>query len=383
MPGRGDTRARARARRQSIEDAARRLRYDFLAQQAKRLGASAVLLGHTADDQAETVLLHLVRGSGLQGLAAMRPRSAWPLGAGPEAGRPLLALGRADTERYCREQGINPREDPTNQLPAATRNRVRHQILPGLRSINPRVTEALCRLADLASSDVGYLEHVANAAFHEVGLVGADAVSFEREALNSLPGAISRRVVRLGAAHLAGSPSDLEAQHVDRVLALLAGRPRTISLPQGLVAVSDSQGVTLTRGGNGCAEPIPETELTIPGRIIAGAWLIEAQIVAPPEDPRGAAANEAYLDADALRGAVTVRSRRPGDRLRPLGLSGEKKVQDILVDAKVPARLRDGVPLVADAGGVLWVVGHCLDARAAVGPRAGGSLRLTFLFAER
>ena len=121
----------------------------------------------------------------------------------------------------------------------------------------------------------------------------------------------------------------------------------------------------------------------MPGRTIAGGWVVEGRIVAPPADPRRAPPNEAYLDADALGGTVTVRSRRPGDKLRPLGLDGEKKVQDILVNAKVPSRLRDGVPIVSDAAGIIWIVGHCIEARAAVGPRTARALRLTFLPADR
>ena len=145
--GRGDVAARSRREGQSVETAARTLRYGFLRREAKARAASVVMLGHTLDDQAESVLLHIIRGSGLDGLAGMRPRSPWPFGRGPEVARPLLALGREETERYCNDAGLQPRQDPTNELLIATRNRVRHEVLPALRAINPGVSEALARLA--------------------------------------------------------------------------------------------------------------------------------------------------------------------------------------------------------------------------------------------
>src|SRR5262249_39392775 len=125
VTGSAEVRETARRNHRSIEDAARSLRYAFLAEQAHAVGASCISAGHTRDDQAETVLIHLIRGASLDGLAGMRPRSAWPFGPGPDVARPLLALRHADTERYCRELGIQPRADPTNDLPIATRNRIR------------------------------------------------------------------------------------------------------------------------------------------------------------------------------------------------------------------------------------------------------------------
>src|SRR5436309_2670989 len=130
VTGAADVRASAHRNHHSVEDTARRLRYAFLGEHVLSSSASCVSVGHTMDDQAETVLLHLIRGSGLDGLAGMRARAPWPFGAGPDLARPLLGLRRRDTERYCRQPGIEPRADPTNELPIASRNRLRHEPLP-------------------------------------------------------------------------------------------------------------------------------------------------------------------------------------------------------------------------------------------------------------
>lgn len=378
--GEGDVRAQARAARQSIEEAARHLRYAFLAREAERLGAAVVATGHTRDDQAETVLLHVLRGSGMEGLAGMRPRSPWPFGPGPALVRPLLCLARAETERYCQEAGIQPREDPTNRLLEATRNRVRHRVLPAARSINPRAAEALARLAEAAALDAAHLEREAEEAWRALARREEGAVSFPRREFAALDPALAVRLLRRAVDRLAGPGAELGAAHIEALLAAL-GKPGTVrvSLPRGLTAWADPRALRIGRSGPPPAPPIPETPLPVPGRIELPAWEVEAEVVGPaPPAPPPAGPLEAWLDADAVGGPITVRSRRPGDRLRPLGLGGEKKVQDILVDAKVPRAERDGVPIVCAPWGIAWVVGHRMDERAALGPGSRRALRLRF-----
>ena len=373
--GAGNVRARVRRTGESLEDAARRMRYAFLAREARKRKASVVVTGHTLDDQAESVLLHLLRGSGVGGLAGIRARSSWPVGNGPEAARPLLELSRADAQRYCRELGIEPCQDPTNELPVATRNRVRSDLLPALRRFNPRITKALARLASTAARDSDYVESQAEAVWQAVARVTPDRVTFSREWLAELHPAVTARLLRRAVAELAGSAIDVEAAHVERLLEALGKRRERASLPHGLTAVLDGRSLTFVRGTPAAARPIPERRLVVPGVTEAGGWRFEVQEVAAPKQRRTGAL-EALLDADALRGALMVRSRRPGDRLRPLGLGGEKKLQDVLVDAKVPAAERDAVPLVCDEGGIAWVVGHCTDERVALGPDSRRALRI-------
>jgi tRNA(Ile)-lysidine synthase len=175
---------------------------------------------------------------------------------------------------------------------------------------------------------------------------------------------MTKRLIRFAVERLAGTNAGLEATHIDAIGEIAGKGTGIVSLPNGLTASANSQSVLFTRGEPVKAVPITETRLTIPGVVNVSKFEFEARLVPYSEDlwlaPLG---REVYLDAKATQCGLTVRSRRPGDRLRPRGLGGEKKVQDIFVDAKVPASERDGVPLVCAGDQVVWVVGHCIDER--------------------
>lgn len=364
--GSGGVRARARAHQESIEDAARRLRYAFLAEQAALAGASCVVTGHTMDDQAETVLLHLIRGAGLDGLAGMRDRSCWPFGDGPAIARPLLCLTREETVRYCTGIGIHPREDSTNLAPIATRNKVRHRLVPELRKLNPRIVEAIARLSQSVIEDAGYLEETARHYFPRQATVSEEGVRLRRSSLTSDAPAMGNRWIRLAIESLAGTDAGLEAVHVDAVRKIAIKGRGTVALPNELRVTANSRSLVFTRGEHTKAMPITETRLNVPGVTRLSKWRITTQLLPIPRESIAARLRDAYLDAGKTGRDLTVRSRRAGDRLRPLGLGGEKKLQDVLVDAKVPAAERDGVPLVCRGQDIVWVVGHCIDQRYAI-----------------
>ena len=372
----GDTRGYATEHHASLEDAARRLRYAFLAAESSAVGASAVVVGHTLDDQAETVLLHLSRGAGLAGVRGMSRRTPWPIDHGPELARPLLLLRREDTERYCREAGVTPRRDPTNDMLAATRNRVRLEVMPALRRLNPRIEEALARFADAAGADADYLDELAGQAFGALATSHGSDVTIPRRELAALPRPLASRLIRLAFAQAHGTVADLEAAHVEAVLDALHGPPGSHSLPGGVTATLDQTSLIIANGRPTPSGPIEPVALGVPGRVVAGAYAIETWL-GPPSTMRADNALEAYLDADKTGADLTVRSRRPGDRLRPLGLGGQKKLQDILVDAKVPARDRDAIPLVCAGDQIAWVVGHCIDERYALNSSSRQAIHLT------
>jgi tRNA(Ile)-lysidine synthase len=372
VTGAGDVKRRSKKEGESIEEAARNLRYRFLGREAKRAGATAVVVGHTQDDRAETVLLHLIRGSGLDGLAAMPPRSPWPFGDGPEVARPLLNITRREVERYCEDLGLEPRRDPTNDLPVATRNRLRSELMPVLRSFNPKAAEALARLADLVAGDSAYLDQLADAEWQRLAQVANGHLSFDRRALLALPAAIAVRVLRRGAGQIGAQP---EAVHLERALAEAVKQRSRVSIPGGVVII-DPEHVSFAKDQVRPAKRrLGPKSLSIPGRTRAGGWSIEAtKVERDAARPRDAFA--ALLDIDAIDGPLAVRSRRPGDRLRPLGLGGSKKLQDILVDAKVPQAKRDQVPVIEDRLGIVWVAGHCIDQRVAVSSKTRRVMRL-------
>jgi tRNA(Ile)-lysidine synthase len=369
--GQGDVRAHARQHRLSVEEAARELRYRFLAEQAEKAAINVVATGHTADDQAETVLMHLVRGSGLTGLAGMRPSSSWPFLGRDDLllVRPLLEVSRAETERYCQEEGLSPCLDVTNLLLGPLRNRVRHQLLPLLRRYNPKIEAALLRLAAATARDLAYLEETAGAFWDDLAIEDKGSVAFRRSELAALSPAIRSRLLQAACQQLLADTRQIEAVHIHSMVEALAKPAASrLSLPGGLAFAVDAEFVRLSLGREAAARvrPIPETPLAVPGRTTVAGWLIEAETLPGRRVEAGADPYEAFLDYQAISDQLTVRSRRRGDRFRPLGLGGEKKLQDYLVDAKVPRDERDGVPLVCASWGIAWVVGQRIDERARV-----------------
>jgi tRNA(Ile)-lysidine synthase len=244
----GDVADRARTRKETVEEAARNLRYVFLAEEARRVGADLVAVGHTRDDRAETVLMHIIRGSGLEGLAVMNVLDSWPFGTGPDVFRPLLDLTREETRRYCQESGIEPRDDPTNELLIATRNRVRHEVMPLLRSINPRVDEALSRLADSAAADSAYLDQATREVWAAVAREDRSDIEFDRLSLLRLHPAMPPRLLRMAALRLGGPVPAHE--RVDQAMSALAKGRGKIEFPGGILLVASRDKLKVSRGSS-------------------------------------------------------------------------------------------------------------------------------------
>ena len=372
----------------SFEAAARELRYRFLGRAAESAGAAAVALGHNAGDQAETVLMHLIRGTGLDGLRGMDGLSVWHSSDGQQQVRlfrPLLTATKDDLRCYCQQQGIAYREDPANRDMRFTRNQVRHQLLPLLREYNPRVSEALVRFARAASDDMDFLDIETDKAWTQLARTGRGTVSFDRAALARLPKALQARILRKTYEELAGSRRRLQQSHVDAMMGLLdGGAAREVVLPFGLRLVST--GVTLDMiSGPQHGPPTLEGEqaLAVPQRgalaVVTGlpGWKVhvkwsDANSAVPP-DPL-----EALLDVGHDKPALSVRGRRRGDRFQPYGMAGEKKLQDFLVNQKVAAANRDAIPLVVCGGMIAWVVGHRVANWAAVTPESRYVLSIRF-----
>jgi tRNA(Ile)-lysidine synthase len=383
--GEDDVRPHARASGLSLEEAARELRYRFLAQAAADAGSSVVAVGHTADDQTETVLMHILRGSGLVGLGGMTPSAAWPVkvgGGAPTVVRPLLEVARAETSGYCRERGVRPLEDPTNRSLAPLRNRVRHELLPVLRRYNPRVDAALQRLARAAAADQGIVDGMAAAVLAEGGAAYEGEIRLSRRRLQDLPDTLRLHVLRLATRQLLGEVRDIGATHLqDMAQASLKEVGTRLDLPHGLRLSVDYEHVALA-GGRPDEPPstLPEEPVTlaVPGSTRVGPWLFQTEVTDLPAAVAGGA-EEALVDLDAVGEELWVRRRRPGDRFQPLGLRAEKKLQDFFVDAKVPRGQRDGVPLLCARRGVVWVVGHRIAEWARIRGTTGRVLRLRAL----
>ena len=372
-----DVAAHRAAHRLSLEQAAREVRYAFLARVYREHGADAVALGHTSDDQAETILMHVVRGSGLTGLRGMEAYSARRVdGAEVRFVRPLLGVTRADTEAYCRALGLRPRMDESNRSPDFTRNRVRAELLPLLEELNPSVRDALLRLSTAAARELSYLDGEVDRLWQDAAEVGQDRVALDRRTIGRLPTALRSHALRRAVAAVKGDLDGVHLRHADDMMRLLNGPAgRSIDLPGGLrFHVGYDEAIVARAGADLCPLPRFEGEhaLTAPGDTHVGAWRIAVRLVDRPDDDAlrrsgdggaggtagGPPANPiARMSRRAVEGGLVLRTRRPGDRFRPLGAPGHKKLQDFMVDAKIPASWRDRVPLVVTPRGIAWVVG--------------------------
>ena len=389
--GRGDVRAMARSQKRSIEDAARAARYAFLDEAAARVSAVAVAVGHTADDQAETFLLRLIRGAGTRGLGSIRPKAGIVV-------RPLIDVRRADLRAHAESRGLLHREDATNLDLAIPRNRVRHELIPYLeREFSAGIVEVLAREAASAQEDQEKLQADAIDLAGSIVLTN-EPITVDAEALSRLHPALAARValdvlrklegrrfigfdqvkrfLEFAAAAAPGSALSLPSQQARLGVATLplgeagsgvapsGGARRVIELrpeparskpvapkPQrgadgGLVAPKPQSG----EGGNCFRFP-----LSIPGEVV----LAPQGLAVSAEWPREGVEADGCL-VGGIKLPLTVRSRHPGDRFTPPGLGGRsKKLQDYLVDRKVPRSERDLLPLVVDDDNrIVWVVGH-------------------------
>jgi len=338
--GSGNVKAYAARRKMNLEEAGRELRYAFFKKAAKKLRADKIATGHTADDQAETVLMRILRGTGLRGLGGIRPLA--------EGGviRPLLGIERKDIARWLAAQRLDFRTDESNLDLRFFRNRIRHEVLPLLKRIEPKAVSQLGRLALILQDE----EDLRTGPEGERGRSSLDA-----ESLSRLPKALARRAVRGFLARLAGSTRGFTFNDVEAVLALAEGKALTLRgglnlrRDKGLIAVKppavDKARFRYLWDGRGVLK-IKETGLAIKGRILE----FRGTLPAPFDDP-----SRAFLDADKLEFPLLVRNREEGDRFRPLGAPGSKKLKEILRAKGIPADERDRLPVI--------LTGTCSKAR--------------------
>ncbi len=379
-----DVRPYRQKHRLSLEEAAREVRYAFLAEVAGRVEAERVAVGHTADDHVETILMHLIRGSGLGGMRGLRPLSQQVFsGRSFTIIRPLLGLDRQDTAAYCRKHRLRPRTDASNLSVEPFRNRIRLELLPELRRYNPRIDEALMRMARLAAADLDFIEDEAAKQWGEVAREEGDRVFLDREKLAALPPALQRHLLRAAVAKRLGGLKDIEAGHIEDLLdALEKPAGKIISLPEGLNFVIEPDRFLLA--GDAVAScPFPplegEATLNIPGRTSLPGWNIHAEILSPAGEPASSSDGlDAIFDFARTGDKLVVRPRRPGERFQPLGLGGTKKLTEFMIDAGIPRAWRRRVPIVASPEGVIWVVGWRIDERVRLTEDTRRVLHLAF-----
>ncbi len=385
VAGEADTAEYADQHHLSLEEAGRSLRYRFLFEQAENLKAQAVATAHTANDQAETVLMHLLRGAGLSGLRGMPVKklpNLWSTSI--SLIRPLLDTSRSEIEAYLNEHALKPIIDPTNADPRWYRNRLRHEALPYLDSLNPGVVGRLVQMARLLGDEDALLEQLTQHAWGTcLDYEGDRAVGLKLEALRELPVALQRRVFRRAVSSLRPGLRDIDfaaAEHFSDFIAL-PSRTQRVDLVAGLRVEIDGSRLWLAAWDTDLPNfdapqmPVGSPSLTIYPQSISWlpenlpldhGWVLSADVLPIDNDLLGSVSlNEqpyqAFLNLDLIPGSLVVRTRRPGDRYQPLGMfTGSIKLSDYMINAKIPRRLRERWPIVSLADNnetVAWVPG--------------------------
>ncbi|NLF28439.1 MAG: tRNA lysidine(34) synthetase TilS [Clostridiales bacterium] len=345
-----------RAPGEGIETAARRLRYAFLEKARVEAGAEVIALAHHMDDQAETVLMHMLRGAGTDGASGMREQSGNLI-------RPLLFVRKAEILEYLQRRGQPYRTDRTNAEPTAPRNRLRLEAMPILEDIYPNAVGSIARYAAIASDEGALLDDLADKWTRDKT---DESLYFRRLRVKELPHpAILRRALRRIL------PFEADSETVFALEKLCASPRGAMALPGGLRAERAGEHLYLLHGEQNRPEPVP---IAIPGITRLRSLCEISAELCEPVPSRGDPCCQ-VLSLDALSGAV-LRTRRNGDRIRPLGMAGSKLLSDYMIDRKLDRPLRDSAPLVAVKENILWAVGLGIseDAKAVNGAKA---VRLT------
>jgi len=360
-----DVRAHAKAHRLSVETAARRLRLEALQEIAQTSGCTWVATGHQKNDNAETIIQRLRRGTGLRGLAGIRP--ARRLGDGPWFASPLLNVTRDEIVAYLNRQKLDWREDRTNIDLTYTRNYIRHKLLPALQGeSHGSLVEELSDLAASARRLYDRVQRDAEEAMSQLAQTHEDGIALGASRLSSLPELVVVEVVRQTLVTLGCGEQNLTADHYQGIVQLArSAAGRELALPAGFTARREREVIILARPAPrprrvGLAPPSPSITLRIPGETQFAGYRIEARVLDARALNMGRIKGDKSpfcecLDLDRVRQPVTVRTRRAGDTFRPLGLDREKKLGKFLTTAKAPRELREHILVFADQEKIIWV----------------------------
>jgi tRNA(Ile)-lysidine synthase len=371
------------------EEKARFHRYRFLANVAMRRGIERIAVGHTANDQAETVLMHLIRGAGSSGLRGMRPITN--LGGWvelPEAGgiyliRPLLDVWRHDTETYCKEHNLSTLADPTNQDTRFFRNRLRTELMPELQTYNPRVQHVLLRTAKVMAAEVEAIDQLVDERWNDWVTEAADGVLAIRiGAIAQAPLALQRATMRRAILELVPELRDVGFETVERALNSLRTGKR-LSLQGGLDLLVLNGKAYLTKPN--AVIPLtglPQVKsreahlLNLPFQFeLSAGWKLNGEeIEREGEMPDGA--NEVWFDAVKIDDEIAIRAPKLGDRMAPIGMSGSIKLSDLMVNRKVPRLAREHWPVITCGDEIVWIPGLHRSALASVVPETRGIIRM-------
>ncbi len=363
-----------RRKRLSPEEGARQVRYKFLENVAEKAGANKIALGQTADDQAETVLMWMLRGSGLKGLAgipAVRPLENCLII------RPLMEVSRSEIEDYLREEGLRGRVDASNLKPVYLRNKIRLKLLPLLaRDYNPNIKSVLSGMSQILEADEEYLTEMQERVFEKVArLKGDNRVGINLASLRKLHPSMQRRILRRSIEVVKGNLQGITLSHLREVLNMInQGRTGSeVHLPKEIVVKRSYQKVFISQGKKPRARVKYSYQLPIPGEaeieelnLTLRSSLLKRRSTAGLR--KSFSSKRAYFDFNEIEPPLMIRNRRRGDRFQPLGMRGRKSLKEFFIDEKIPREERERTPLLVQRNGrdILWVVGWRQAERAKV-----------------
>ena len=340
----------------SEEEAARVVRYGYLRSISSKLGGAKIATGHHRDDQAETVLINILRGAGSTGIRGIQPVNG-------DIIRPLLSVSRTEITEYCKVHHLEPRFDSSNLKMNYLRNRIRMTLLPELESqYNVAIKESLCRTATIIGDEHDFIHNSAQNIWDQVVTQQEGKLFINGKKMENVHIAVQREIFRLAIEKKQGCLTGISFHHVETLLEVLAnGRVGAlVQLPGELVACKTYDGLFL--GENDCMLP-PKVdylgqELPVPGTTDIAALGIKIHTELTNKRDITSHSNSAVFDWLTLTPPLFVRLRHEGDKFRPLGFHGSKKLKDFFIDEKVPQRLRDCTPIICDHQGIIWVGGY-------------------------
>jgi tRNA(Ile)-lysidine synthase len=376
---RADVNGYRRERGLSLEEAAREIRYDFLEKTAVQYRYTKIALGHHADDNAELILMCLLRGSGALGLSGMQP-----IRDGKFV-RPLIRISRGEILQFLEAQKIPYVLDESNDDPRFTRNRIRHHLLPELKQqYNPRIVAALNRLGVIFDAEESWMNEMTEALFEKLVRVSTDEkLALSLPHLKQQPVALQRRLLRKAIERLKGNLKGITLEHIDAIICQFAGKSQAkyLTLPQGLRIRFERKGLCFTiQKQSGRAEGVCKSE----SASVSFTYYIENKQIGempfdcclheigmkirffktgplPTHIMREAGQQCAFFDMEKIKFPLTLRNRRPGDRFTPLGMTGHQKVKDFFINRKVPGEQKEQCPLLLSREQIIWVVGYQID----------------------
>ncbi len=352
-----DVRRFAQESGRSIEDAARYVRYDWLQKVALDIGGAKIATGHHRDDQAETVLINLLRGAGSAGLRGMQPERNGVI-------RPLLSVNRQEIAIYCAEHQLHPRTDSSNRDTDYLRNRIRLKLLPDIeREYNPAIRETLWRTAALLSDEHNFIRETVLNLWPQIAQEREKSIILNVNLILKQPIALKREIFRLAVEKKQGNLRGISFCHVENLIymAETASVGSIMELPGGLLAKKGYNEIEIgqEKAGGPVETVLPGIKLDLPG--VTYIPQFHTKIIARVLDVRprqDGNSMTSVFDWHALTPPVYVRTRLPGDRFKPLGLNGTKKLKDYFIDEKVPRCKRDKALVFCDGNGIIWVGGY-------------------------